>query len=295
MFTLIALLMSGCLSLYNLAHNPDVKRISQLKGQPPKTWAQHRTLRMLTYNVHDLYIASDNRPERMRSIGAFIAKLEPDFVALQEAFIESDRDLLLRELMHTKLKHSKYYESGLVGSGLLVISAYPIEAANFRRFSRNGKCYKPWHGDWWAGKGVALARLRLSQDEYIDLFNLHVHARYDFTHPDDEYLLDRLSQIKEIKGFVRDLSVSSIPALILGDFNATFSSRELASLRGGVRLLSSTHQDLIDLILWRRVADYRVDTLSTEIKRPTLMVDGVSLPLSDHPAIISTVMIKPHR
>ena len=97
----------------------------------------------------------------MRAIGKLLADLQPDLVGIQEAFVSADREILVEQLRNTRLKYYKYFPSGLVGSGLWILSAFPIQETHFHRFPKNGKLYKIWHGDWWAGKGIALARKRM--------------------------------------------------------------------------------------------------------------------------------------
>ena len=289
-------------SLYNRYHNPEMKETRRpLSPLTPKPWSQKQTLRVMTYNVHDLYVASGHRRERMRAIGQWISELNPDVVGLQEAFIATDRHALIRELAETRLKYTKYYASGLVGSGLLILSAYPIQEVDFHRFSKNGRPLKFWHGDWWAGKGIALARLKVREGEYLDLFNLHMHARYDFTRARDEYFDDRCHQVREVRAVIERLAVHEIPGLLLGDFNATLSSPEMEPLRNIVSLLSPTSEDEIDLILKRDLErdlessapHHQVRLLSAQALTRTLMFKGREVSLSDHPAILSTLVIEP--
>src|SRR3954465_1434337 len=68
-------------------------------GEP--SLSRHQTtvqpLRVLTLNVWGLPIASD-RAERMRAIGEQITALDPDVIALQEAFVPEDRERILSYL-----------------------------------------------------------------------------------------------------------------------------------------------------------------------------------------------------
>src|SRR5690606_4091093 len=108
-----------------------------------------------------------------------LVALDPDIVGFQEAFIAADREVLQAGLAASRLQHFQYYASGTVGSGLLIASAFPIREAWFCRFSKSNPWYKFNEGDWWAGKGVALARLELPEGGgFIDFYNTHAQAGY---------------------------------------------------------------------------------------------------------------------
>lgn len=50
------------------------------------------TLKIVTFNIHDIYVASTHRAERMRAIGEKLCALDPDIVGFQESFIRRDRN-----------------------------------------------------------------------------------------------------------------------------------------------------------------------------------------------------------
>ena len=45
------------------------------------------TLKIVTFNIHDIYFVSTDRTERMRAIANKLSGLDPDIVGFQESFI----------------------------------------------------------------------------------------------------------------------------------------------------------------------------------------------------------------
>ena len=84
-------------------------------------------LRVLTFNTWGVPFFSRDRAARMRAIGRALAGMDVDVVGLQEVFYEKDRRLIARAAAEGGLLYSHYFQSGLMGSGLLTLSRYPIE------------------------------------------------------------------------------------------------------------------------------------------------------------------------
>ena len=177
--------------------------------------AEPVTLRVVTWNIADAYLFTGNRPERMRAIAARLRAADPDLVGLQEAFIAEDRALLWRELAGSRLRHEVRFPGATVGNGLWILSAHPIEEARFHRYESGGPWYRIWEGDWWAGKGVGLARVRLPGGGLVDFFDTHAQAGRG--NPENETF--RFGQMGELARFVRDARLRAGPALVVGDLN----------------------------------------------------------------------------
>lgn len=257
--------------------------------RPPEL-SSARTLRIASFNVHGLYLASRDRAPRMRAIGRLLRESGAELVALQEAFIERDRCMLLEELRGSELRHHAYYASGLVGSGLLVLSKGAIAARAFRRFAHSGRPWKPWQGDWYAGKGVAHARVELEGGGALDLFDTHAVAAYgpgrDENHP------DRCAQMVELVDFVHEHGAPGRPALVAGDLNAR---RHEAPLRIATGLGDLEHlagdPDGIDHVLAPRDATLRYETVEHELVHPTTRIGARCVALSDHPLVLATLRV----
>jgi hypothetical protein len=117
-------------------------------------------LRVVSFNVHGLYLASRHRAARMAAIAALLRELSPDLAALQEAFIARDRRALLHGLAGSRLGHAAYFPSGFVGSGLLALAAGPIHATDFRRFAHAGRWWRIWDGERTRSPPTAAAAMR---------------------------------------------------------------------------------------------------------------------------------------
>jgi endonuclease/exonuclease/phosphatase family metal-dependent hydrolase len=176
---------------------PTAFATSALRGETRRPLAAPLELRVVTFNIADGYGFTNNRTERMRAIAKTLRELDPDLVGLQESFIAADRELLLRELGASRLAHHVRFDGATVGNGLLILSAFPIEEAWFHRYASNNPWYRLWEGDWWAGKGIGLARVRLAQME-------------------------------ELARFVREARIPGAPALVVGDFNTRPSAPDYA-------------------------------------------------------------------
>lgn len=276
----------------NLTHNPEANRELEHLPQKIQTWAHNTELNILTYNVQDLALVSSHRAERMQGIGEFLATKELDVVALQEAFIENDRKILMDALGDAPLaKFHKYFESGLVGSGLMILSRYPIHDHAFKRFSNNGKWYKIHHGDWWAAKGIAVVRLEIMPGAFLDLYNTHLQAEYLQQQP-HEYTEVRLDQIGELAQFVNTNRSPAIPQLLLGDMNFPANSPESELANQLLELNNLTHpQNRIDYIFGVTTANNQWELIINQILTPSLEVDRHSVSLSDHAAFFATIKL----
>ena len=249
-------------------------------------------LGIVTFNIQDLYLASQYRRPRMAAIAEILCELKPDIVGLQEAFISADRDLLLRGLAGCGLTHSHYFAGGVVGSGLLIVSRFPIEETRFRLYSVACPWYRLDQGDWWAGKGVALARIRLPEENgVLDFYDTHLQARYT----EGGYLAERKTQLGEMKRFVAKTALEGAPAALVGDFNTMLGSKELSEAfpeKEFRRLM--TIPSRIDHICGKEDSRYSYEVMgSREIRKMIPLSNGKSTPLSDHPGYMSRIRIAP--
>ena len=71
------------------------------------------------------------------------------------------------------LQYSHYFYSGIYGSGLCILSKYPIVMAMFHSWAVNGYVHRIQHGDYFGGKGVGLCKIRINQ-EIINVYIAHV-------------------------------------------------------------------------------------------------------------------------
>lgn len=175
-------------------------------------------LRVLTWNVWGLLWMTQRREERLAAVAREVAAIHPDLVGFQEAFVTEDRQRIVTALREIGLVHHRYFSSGLVGSGLLIVSRYPIETDGFIRYRKNGHPAKLIQGDWWAGKGLSLSLLRLPNGLPLYFADTHFHAHYR----NDSVAALRVqhAQSAQLVPWVQRVRETGIPALWVGDWNS---------------------------------------------------------------------------
>ena len=179
------------------------------------------SLNIITYNCLGLKYISHFRRERLSEIGRrlAIASPTPEIVGLQECWTQEDY-LSIREQTKHILPYGKYYYSGIFGGGLAILSKWPIEESSMVRYPLNGRPTAFWRGDWYVGKGVACARVRLGPhpEDVAEVFCTHLHAPYE-SEPNDSYICHRTAQAWEIAKLMRGAAERGHLVLGLGDFN----------------------------------------------------------------------------
>ena len=148
-------------------------------GQPPSN------IRVLSLNCWGLKFISKLRNERLTEIGVQIAAAspQPDIVGLQECWTQQDYNVIREKTQHI-LPYGKFYHSGIFGGGLVILSRWPIVESNMVRYPLNGRPAAFYRGDWFVGKGVACARIRMgpSQRDIAEVFCTHVCPFPSFVH-----------------------------------------------------------------------------------------------------------------
>jgi len=136
-------------------------------------------IRVMTLNCWGLKYISKQRGPRLAEIGRRIAAASPAFhvVALQECWCQDDY-LAIRRQTRLVLPYGKFYHSAAFGGGLVVLSRWPLEESAMVRYPLNGKPQAFYHGDWYVGKGVAVARIRFgpAREHVIEVLNTHVRC-----------------------------------------------------------------------------------------------------------------------
>ena len=179
------------------------------------------TINVITYNVLGLKFISRYRRDRLTEIGRrlAIASPTPEIVALQECWTQEDYQSI-RVQTQSILPYAKFYFSGVFGGGLAILSKWPIEESNMYRYPLNGRPTAFFRGDWYVGKGVACARIRVGSatKDVVEVFCTHLHAPYE-SEPNDSYMCHRTAQAWEIAKLMRGAAERGHLALGLGDFN----------------------------------------------------------------------------
>lgn len=201
-----------------------MKPVDQDIDAPVQTFALYElasSLRVISLNCWGLKYLSKHRHERLVEIGRQLAAAspEPSIVGLQECWTQQDY-VAIRKLTKSILPYGKFYWSGIFGGGLAILSKWPIEESSMYRYPLNGLPWAFYRGDWFVGKGVACARMRIGPDlkDVLEVFCTHLHAPYQ-KEPNDTYLCHRTAQAWEIAKLMRHAAERGHIVLGLGDFN----------------------------------------------------------------------------
>jgi len=262
--------------------------LSQLPAEPNAPF----TLRIATFNIQDTPFVSSHNRDRMRAAAIALAALDPDIVGFQESFLVSNRKLLTSLLQaNSRLRYHQYFPSPLLGSGLLISSAFPIVESSFMRFTSSNPFYCLSEGDWWAGKGVALVRLELpAGNGTFDVFNTHAQASY----ASSDYVEVRTEQMTELAHFVNTSRANDTPAILVGDLNCRIGATDYETAVQGASLVRQmTLGADVDHIFSVENARYGFELISTVPIQGLVEVGSRYVPLSDHIGYLSVLRILP--
>lgn len=134
-----------------------------------------RELNIVTLNCWGLKFLSAQRRERLAHIGTVLAQYDPapDIVGLQECWTQEDYSAIRARTRHI-LPYGKFYYSGAFGGGLAILSRWPIVESTMFKYTLNGRPTAFFRGDWYVGKGVACAVIKMDNGELIEVFCTHV-------------------------------------------------------------------------------------------------------------------------
>lgn len=190
-------------------------------------------INLITLNCWGLkFNISKLRQPRLQEIARQLAQASPrpDIVCLQEVWAHSDYLAICHETRHL-LPHGKFYFSGAFGGGLAILSRWPVEEASMVPYVLGGRPTAFWRGDWYVGKGVACARVRLGGGEVLDVFNTHTHAPYS-SDRGDTYRVHREAQAWQLAKLLRAAAERGHLVVAAGDFNMTPLSPAHAIITG---------------------------------------------------------------
>lgn len=209
-------------------------------------------INILLWNVWLLpSLLTDGKSKTRASI---ISKLlnQFDIVILNEAF--TNKTALIKDTVHPCVIASERTFYKLLDSGLMILSKYPIENAQFLAFSH----LETW--DQLSSKGILKASIRLNEHTVIDLYGTHLQAGAEKSHHEA-----RLSQINQIYSFVRKYSITDAnPIVLCGDLNCG------PVLDPTFEHFSGHYKDKTDAI----ERDYQYKTLSKSLMLTDLYVEN---------------------
>ena len=133
-------------------------------------------LKVLTLNVWGLNYISKLRRFRIEHIADRVSQGDWDIVALQEIWCEKEDWRYLKSIVEHRLPFGKFFLSGAFGSGLAILSRFPIYASHTQPYSLNGLPIHVGHGDWFVGKGTGCASIDLGGGMLVDVWDTHTVA-----------------------------------------------------------------------------------------------------------------------
>ncbi|KAG8346141.1 putative Endonuclease Exonuclease phosphatase family [Trypanosoma vivax] len=221
---------------------------------------------VLTFNLWGIFNASNRRARMVH----FASKVKDyDVIMLQEQFSEEDFELIMDHVPPEirKQRYFRRFPSAFYGSGVAVISKYPIKSTLFFAYPLQGYPEKVHHGDFYANKGVALVRICVpcetavapsrqacksldsvekheandagqvagSQCRDVLVYSAHFVAVYENPNDlldwrDELYLSVRLGQCISFANFIIATSRPSDYIIIGGDFNSALDSMEVKTM-----------------------------------------------------------------
>lgn len=233
--------------------------------------------------------------ERTNAIANQLASSNFDVVFMQEAFIASFRTSIAEKLK-TQFPYSHYLDrdgswSHLFGSGLFILSRYPIQVLNSMYFADCGGF------DCFASKGALIFQLVLPDGKSFQFATTHLQAGPEFGSI-------RLKQIEAIKAGLNKVKSEGVPQLLVGDLNIDFSDPEFITglaimqmnyspLSGLLRTTSARSNDCYSTPTKKMWIDHVWFDKSSEGAHPEIEVADFSFdyenkkcPSSDHHAVV---------
>ncbi len=177
----------------------------------PRPACAERLLKALTFNAAGIPIIHPHWNERRAAIGEKLREGGYDLVVLQETWLDKDA-LALAEGAGLPY-YTRYQRSISVGTGLTILSRYPILEKHERPFTCRPSALRWMSGESVANKGVLMVRIETPKGP-LDVYTAHLTAQY----PQAKYTTLRWTQFYELSEMVEEFSAGR-PFLIMGDLN----------------------------------------------------------------------------
>lgn len=171
-------------------------------------------LRCLSFNCSGLPVLTPYRRERVAAFAALAAELDPDLLAVQELFLETDADLLKERLPRHHLHYGRR-RPGLVAGGLALLSRWPLRA-RFAAFEEQGSAWRFSGINRLNPKGVLLASAEVPG---LTVATTHLLANYPQRYDGGSYARWQARQLGELEALF-SAEPGGAPHLLLGDLNA---------------------------------------------------------------------------
>lgn len=168
----------------------------------------------------------------MAGIVRYLRENNCDIVFLQEVWVTSDFEIIKNGTKDI-YRFAHLFRSGSVlgSSGIVILCKWLPKVIHFEPYSLNGSPFYPWHGDWFAGKGIAYSRVDFDGLS-LHLFSTHTHAYYKENEPvHDQYSVHRVCQSYQLARFITFIQDTACNRrtngkdllIVAGDMNSTSS------------------------------------------------------------------------
>lgn len=199
----------------------------------PGSNGEEFTLRVLTLNCWGVWLGAKKRRERMTGIVRYLRENNCDIVFLQEIWVTSDFEIIKSGTKDIYCFAHLFRASSVLGSsGIVILCKWYPKVIHFEPYSINGSPFYPWHGDWFAGKGIAYSRVDFDGLS-LHLFSTHTHAYYKENESiHDQYSVHRVCQSYQLAKFINFISDTACNRnggsgkdllVVAGDMNSTSS------------------------------------------------------------------------
>ncbi|KAF1313139.1 Sphingomyelin phosphodiesterase-like protein, partial [Globisporangium splendens] len=198
--------------------------------------AKDVTIRVLSLNAWGLPVAPKVTERAIEIANAIEGEYE--IVVLQEIWHRRERNLIISRAEQAGFHYYHYFNPAIgfpvplghdsFGTGLLVLSKFPIVGVLYHSFALSGRPYALHEADFVANKGAGLLRVQTPAGQ-IDLYVTHLIANYNALGapgPGDYYLPHRTGQSYELARFISATSRNDL-MIVCGDFNSPSDSIEL--------------------------------------------------------------------
>jgi endonuclease/exonuclease/phosphatase family metal-dependent hydrolase len=241
------------------------------------------TLRVVTLNAWGIPFR-DHHELLLEALAPALAALSPDVVLLQEVWFEDDAARVADAFADLGLPHQEHRASDAIlaydSSGLLIASRWPLSDVRFAPFGAGRLPVRPWHVDWFSGKGVLDAQVDTPWGP-LRFGTVHMQADYGTS----VYTDVRLAQTAELVAALRGRAID----VLAGDFNSHPHELEHRVVREALGLESVAQRGVDDVLVAPGLTAMQAWTLDA----PGADVQGEKLALSDHPLLVADLAVTP--
>ncbi|KAI5452785.1 phospholipase C type enzyme [Naganishia albida] len=203
------------------------------------------TLSVLTLNVWGLKFISKDRTPRIAAIAEYLAThADPtaqagtgfDIVCLQECWVQKDFDTI-KTACKDVFPYSRYFHTGALGSGLAILTKFPIISAQALPYSLSGLPLAVIAGDFFVNKAAGSVAILHPELGEVEIWNTHMHAAGEGGPQTQQ--AHRMAQAWQLANAIRAAAERGRYVIATGDFNSSPQSLPIAILRDQGCLLDS--------------------------------------------------------